>query len=85
MTIEMRTIEECMLWLERFACLALSKHWFIKWHCSAVLRVRQVRFFGTYNFCWIEAHRNLAPLDEDFEGRSSKSKVATFLAGAPAT
>eukprot|EP00891_Asterochloris_glomerata_P004043 jgi/Astpho2/4043/Aster-01199 len=40
-----------------------------------------VRFFGTYNFCWIEAHRNLAPLDEDFEGRSSKSKVATFLAG----
>ena len=47
-------------------------------------RVLQVRFFGTYNFCWIEAHRNLAPLDEDFEDRSSKSKVATFLAGAPA-
>ena len=43
----------------------------------------QVRFFGTYNFCWIEAHRNLAPLDEEFEDRSSKSKVATFLAGAP--
>ena len=78
MTIEMRTMEDFMLWLESFACLALSKHWFIRWHCSAVLRVRQVRFFGTYNFCW-------APLDEDFEGRSSKSKVATFLAGAPAT
>lgn len=40
-----------------------------------------VRFFGTYNFCWIESQRALAPFtgadDEERTGRS-KLKVSIF-------
>jgi hypothetical protein len=35
-----------------------------------------VRFFGTYNFCWIESQRSLAPFrGPGDEERASKSKL----------
>ena len=37
-----------------------------------------VRFFGTYEFSWIESQRALAPFDVGFDDKSRKSKDATF-------
>ena len=31
--MEMPIIEDCMSWLDRPACLAMSKHWYIEWPC----------------------------------------------------
>ena len=33
-----------------------------------------VRFFGTYDFAWIESQRAICPIDQDYEEHSSKSK-----------
>ncbi|CAD7701003.1 unnamed protein product [Ostreobium quekettii] len=40
-----------------------------------------VRFFGTYDFAWIEAQRNLSPFDQDFDDRRAEGEGAGFFKG----
>ncbi|KAK9823627.1 hypothetical protein WJX72_004336 [[Myrmecia] bisecta] len=39
-----------------------------------------VRFFGTYEFSWIESQRALTTFDRDFNERSQKSRAPEFVA-----